>query len=90
MSQIRVIYTEEPDFPATDQHPDAVRYVIGDVWVDAIGGLPLQSEIDAILHPLPGVIPPTTSELLIEIEALTKALIANSVVTEKEIEDEKK
>jgi hypothetical protein len=49
---IRCIYTEEPNFPATDQHPDAVRYHIGGMWVDAIGGEPSQAEIDAVLSPV--------------------------------------
>lgn len=48
---IRAIYADAPDFPASDQHPDAVRYQIGGLWVDAIGGQPSQAEIDAILSP---------------------------------------
>lgn len=49
---IRAIYlTEEPTFPATDQHPDAVRYVIGGKWVDATGGEPTEAEVDAIVSP---------------------------------------
>jgi hypothetical protein len=46
--QIRTIYASEPPFPATDQHPNAVRYQVGAVWVDAIGGQPTQQEIDAL------------------------------------------
>lgn len=58
MSTIRVIYKSEPTFPATDQHPDAVRYHVGSVWVDAIGGQPTQAEIDAVLAPpLPDLAP---------------------------------
>lgn len=53
MSTIRVIYSEEPKFPATSQHPDALRYHIGNLWVDAIGGQPTQEEIDAVLIPVP-------------------------------------
>jgi hypothetical protein len=55
---IRCIYqTSPPDFPATDQHPDAVRYGPltpskgGIVYVDAIGGQPTVAELDAILSP---------------------------------------
>jgi hypothetical protein len=48
---IRCIYTAEPSFPATDQHPDAVRYQVAGYWVDAIGGEPTQEEIDAVLLP---------------------------------------
>jgi hypothetical protein len=34
MALIRVIYEAEPDFPV---HPDAVRYQVGDYWIDALG-----------------------------------------------------
>lgn len=51
MSEIRCVYTAEPKFPATDQHPDAKRYKIGDYWVDAIGGDPTPEAIDAMLNP---------------------------------------
>lgn len=51
MSTIRCIYSEPPKFPATDQHPDAVRYVVGGRIVDAIGGQPTQAEVDAVLTP---------------------------------------
>jgi len=49
MSAIRVIYEAEPDFPPTDQHPDAVRYQVGDYWVDAVGG---EQEVDQVLEDL--------------------------------------
>jgi protein-disulfide isomerase-like protein with CxxC motif len=49
MSQIRCIYRSQPNFPATDQHPDAVRYQVGALFVDAIGGQPTQAEVDAVL-----------------------------------------
>jgi hypothetical protein len=51
MSTIRCIYTSEPKFPATDQHPDAVRYQVGNLFVDAVGGQPTQAEIDALVSP---------------------------------------
>lgn len=59
MSDIRCIYRNSPpDFPATDQHPDAVRYgpitFNGEqVFVDAIGGEPTAEEIEAVLNPPP-------------------------------------
>lgn len=53
MSVIRCIYSEAPKFPATDQHPNAVRYQVGGRFVDAIGGQPTQAEIDAVLAPKP-------------------------------------
>lgn len=54
---IRCIYSNAaPPFPATDQHPDAVRYGpikfgSGVVFVDAIGGMPSEREITAVLSP---------------------------------------
>jgi hypothetical protein len=60
MSAIRCIYQpnadgsrRDPGFPATDQHPSAVRYPFdhptrGLLNVDAIGGAPVQAEIDAM------------------------------------------
>lgn len=53
MSTIRCIYSVAPNFPATDQHPDAVRYQVGGRFVDAIGGQPTQAEVDAVLNPAP-------------------------------------
>jgi hypothetical protein len=48
---IRCIYSEAPKFPATDQHPDAVRYQVAGYWVDAIGGEPTPEEVDAVVSP---------------------------------------
>jgi hypothetical protein len=49
MSQIRVVYHDhEPRFPATDQHPDALRYTVGPYVVDAIDGEPTLAEIQAM------------------------------------------
>jgi len=54
---IRVVYHgAPPDFPATDQHPDAVRYgpieADGAVYyADAIGGEPDAADIRALLAP---------------------------------------
>lgn len=58
MSDIRCIYHgAPPNFPAMDQHPDAVRY--GPItcngeqfYIDAIGGEPTTDEIAAILNPV--------------------------------------
>ena len=68
MSTIRVIYEKDPGFPATDQHPAAVRYQVGNRIVDAIGGQPTQAEVDAILNP-----PARAPEPLQELEAYLKA-----------------
>jgi hypothetical protein len=57
MSTIRVIYHgEQPTFPASDNHPQAVRYMVdhptrGKLFVDARGGEPTLAEIDAVLAP---------------------------------------
>lgn len=53
MTEIRCIYESEPAFPATDQHPDAVRHQVAGRWVDAIGGVPTEAEILAVLAPVP-------------------------------------
>lgn len=50
MSTIRCIYQQEPNFPATDQHPDAKRYKVGPHIVDAIGDMPTLAEVEAILE----------------------------------------
>lgn len=55
MSTIRVIYFDVPHIKSPKvQHPDAERYEIdhpkrGKLYVDAIGGRPTISEIDALL-----------------------------------------
>lgn len=51
MTQIRTVYHGEPQFPATDQHPDAKRYKVGAYVVDAIGGEPTLAEVQAVLNP---------------------------------------
>jgi len=52
MSLLRVIYEYEPDFPPTVHHPDAVRYRVGEYWVDAVGGNPAGEEVDKTLGEL--------------------------------------
>ncbi len=51
MSTIRCVYDQEPSFPSSDQHPDALRYFIGGKWVDAIGGQPTAQEVTNFLNP---------------------------------------
>jgi hypothetical protein len=48
---IRYVNTEQPNFPATDQHPSAARVQIGSLWVDYIGSVPVQADIDAFFAP---------------------------------------
>jgi hypothetical protein len=48
---IRCVYDSEPSFPATNQHPDAVRYVVGAYYVDAIGAEPTVQEVLDFLRP---------------------------------------
>jgi hypothetical protein len=57
---IRSIYQQEPSFPASDQHPEAIRYQVGNLWVDAVGAEPTQADIDAILSPDPALIDQAT------------------------------
>ena len=49
MSTLRVIYEAEPDFPPSAHHPDAVRYQVGEFWVDAVGDA---AEVDKALADL--------------------------------------
>jgi hypothetical protein len=56
MAILRVIYEDEPDFPPTVHHPDAVRYQVGNYWVDAVGGHPAQEEVDKTLGELGGLV----------------------------------
>jgi len=46
---------DAPPWPATDQHPDAMRYQFDvdgrTVWVDAIGDAPSADEVRAALNP---------------------------------------
>jgi hypothetical protein len=41
-----VVYSEEPNFPATDNNPDAIRYQINNNWVDALDGKPTANELN--------------------------------------------
>lgn len=47
---IYCIYQEEPDFPATDQQPDAKRYLVNGWWVDA-NEEPTAEEVENMLRP---------------------------------------
>lgn len=53
---IVAIYASVPNFPAIDQHPDAVRYMVAGYTVDAIGGEPTEAEVLALLAPLPKLV----------------------------------
>lgn len=84
---IRCIYSVAPSFPATDQHPDAVRYQVGSYWADAIGGQPTLAEVMAVLTPPAAVIPPmpapsavpTVATLQAQITALQARLAAQGL-----------
>lgn len=80
MSTIRIVYSEEPNFPATDQHPDAVRYVVGPHIVDAIGGEPTLEEIEAVLHP-PVIEQPTIADILDALPQESKDAVAAKLAT---------
>lgn len=74
---IRVIYTAEPQFPATDQHPNATRYKVGAYWVDAIGPAPTQQEVDAVLN--------TPVSAALSAAELAQLLKAKGVITDAEV-----
>lgn len=73
MTTIRCIYEEEPNFPGTDQHPDAVRYHVGKLVIDAIGSEPSKAEIDAVLNP--PVRPDQETVKTLKIALITKGLL---------------
>lgn len=57
MSTVVAIYLAEPNFPASNQQPGAVRYPFahptrGALFVDTFGGAPTLAEIDAMLSPV--------------------------------------
>lgn len=80
MSTIRCIYHEGPPaWPASDQHPEAKRYQVGDVWVDAIGGEPSPEEIDAVLNP--AAPPPTLTA-----QSLADLLVAKGTLRKADVE----
>jgi hypothetical protein len=75
MSTICVIYGQnedsspyEPNFPATAQHPDAQRYLVGQQYVDAIGGQPTPAEVDAVLNLNPPAAPTEAEQLVQKIK----------------------
>lgn len=84
MSVILAVYhpvggqAREPGFPASDQHPEAVRYRVGDLSVDALGGEPTPEELQAVLNP-----PAPAPELTVADLAAT--LKAKGMVTDQEI-----
>jgi hypothetical protein len=70
MATLRVIYEAEPDFPPTACHPQAVRYQVGEYWIDAVGGPP--GPVDQVLEELGRVLYQERRE---EREALARVLI---------------
>lgn len=46
---LRIIYSEQPTCPVTDQHPSAVRYKIGNYWVDSVNGEPIAQQLTNVL-----------------------------------------
>lgn len=48
---ILVVYSQEPEFPATDQNSFAVRYHVGAHWADCLGDEPTEADIAAFLNP---------------------------------------
>lgn len=50
MATILNIYTREPKFLATDEHPDAARYRYGSYWLHAVGGEPTSGEVTSMLN----------------------------------------
>lgn len=100
MSTIRTVYfpvngvRQRPNFPATDQHPLAVRYdfdhpTLGPLCVDALGAAPVQAEIDAVILPTQDFVAATYADsvdkvqfrLAFNIENRVRALEGKAAVT---------
>lgn len=47
---IYCVYGEEPNFPASDQQPDAIRFIVGEYIVDA-STEPTLEEIETFIYP---------------------------------------
>lgn len=80
---IRVIYTSEPRFPASDQHPDAVRYRVSGYWVDAIGGEPTPEDVAAVL----AASQPQAEDRLADLEQTIKRMAASGKISGDELAD---
>lgn len=70
MSTIRCVYEREPNFPAADQHPAAVRYTVAGYMVDALGGEPTAEEVKAFLAP---PVPTLTAAVQAHLDAAARA-----------------
>jgi hypothetical protein len=73
---IRCVYeVKEPNFPATDNHPQAVRYHFNisgvDYWVDAVGTPPTLQEVTDFVSP------PSAAAITDSQRAYAKALLAD-------------
>lgn len=92
MSTVIYVSTKEPNTPASDQHPDAARYIVAGLWVDALGGEPTQAEIDAILSPEPPKPDPLLERIavletkLARSAKLEAALIDKAVITKADVD----
>ena len=50
MATILNIYVREPEFPASDENPNAARYRYGSYWLHAVGGEPTPAEVTSMLN----------------------------------------
>lgn len=81
MSQIRCVYSSAPNFPAEDQAPGAVRYVVNGVTVDAVGGEPTAQEVTAFMAPAPATLAPSAA-----MQNLTGLLEQKGVLTAQDVQ----
>jgi hypothetical protein len=66
---ILAVYSAEPNFPPSDQHPNADRFYKSGWWVDAVGA-PTDTEVAAYLSP-----PPTADDVRNEAQRRIMALM---------------
>lgn len=70
---ILVVYSQEPDFPPTDQNPSAKRAYIGAYVVDYLAPAPTEEEVEEYVSPTPA------KQILGPISAATLGIEAGEV-----------
>jgi len=66
--RILSVHEREPNFPASDTLPGAVRYPVGAWWVDALDGEPTEQDVSDFFAP-----PKTQDEIRASLEAVLDA-----------------
>lgn len=85
---IVAVYQDEPPFPATDQHPQAVRYQVSGYWVDATSGQPTAQQVaDYIAPPVPPYVSPFQARRALDNAGLRDAVEAAVAAATRDVQD---